>query len=274
MLNRTPGLMIAKSWLLFNNLSVASDIITFQLCCYWLCRFSIQWTYKSRPHSVCSNYQFTREVTMIRKLLVAVTAALLASSAMAAKIDFESQDDGYGYYDYSFVEDGFRVSYASISDFGFYLMDDPADHLGRCNPACASNGTTAFYGFNESSITFNRENNGLFSFTALDAAKTFLGDGRPLTLTLTAMGVNGIITSTIFLEANLAETFSNFNFENFVNISSLTITGGQEFPEFAIDNLILSPSEVPEPASLATLIAGLGIIGAVRRRRLSKGAAR
>ena len=203
--------------------------------------------------------------------MIAFMAAFLTNSAVAAKIDFESQDDGYGYSKYSFIEDGFRVTYAPISDFGFYLMDDPADHLGRCNPACASNGTTAFYGFNESSITFDLENNGLFSFTALDAAKTFLGDGRPLTLTLTALGVNGIVTSTLFLEESLAETFSTFNFEDFVNISSLTITGGQEFPEFAIDNVILSAAEVPEPASWATLIAGLGIVGAVRRRRLSSG---
>lgn len=205
---------------------------------------------------------------MIRKFIIACTAALLTNSAMAAKIDFESQDGGYGYYDYSFLEDGFRVTYSAIDPFGFYLMDDPADHLGMCGSGCASNGTTAFYGFNGSSITFDRENKGLFSFTALDAAQTFLGYGRPLTLTLTAMGMNGVVTNTIFVEEDLAGSFSNFNFKDFANISSLTITGGLEFPEFAIDNVVLSPAEVPEPASWAMLIAGLGIIRSVRRRRL------
>ena len=211
---------------------------------------------------------------MIRKLMITITAALLTNFAVAATIDFESQDGGYGYSEYSFLEDGFRVTYSPISVFGFYLADDPADHLGMCSPACASNGTTAFYAFNESSVTIDLENKGLLSFTSLDVAKTFTGDGRPLTLTLTAMGMNGVVTSTIFLEESLAETFSNFSFENFVNISSLTITGGQEFPEFAIDNLIVSTAEVPEPASWATLIAGLGIIYAVRRRRLPSGLAR
>jgi len=206
--------------------------------------------------------------------MITITAALLTNFAVAATIDFESQDGGYGYSEYSFLEDGFRVTYSPISVFGFYLADDPADHLGMCSPACASNGTTAFYAFNESSVTIDLENKGLFSFTSLDVAKTFTGDGRPLTLTLTAMGMNGVVTSTIFLEESLAETFSNFSFENFVNISSLTITGGQEFPEFAIDNLIVSTAEVPEPASWATLIAGLGIIYAVRRRRLPSGLAR
>ncbi len=211
---------------------------------------------------------------MIRKLIMSVSAALLANSAMATTIDFESQDGGYGYYDYSFFEDGFRVSYSAIDPFGFYLMDNPADHLGMCSTGCTSNGTTAFYGFNGSSITFDLENKGLFSFTALDVAQTFLGYGRPLTLTLTAVGVNGVVTDTIFVEENLAESFSNFNFKNFVNISSLTITGGQEFPEFAIDNVVLSPVEVPEPASWAMLIGGLGIIRSVFRRRLPSGLAR
>lgn len=204
---------------------------------------------------------------MIRKLMVAVTAAFLTNSAVAATIDFEALDGGYS-ANYTVFEDGFRITHTSISDFGFYLIDNPADHLGMCNPGCPSNGTTAFYAFNESSVTFDRENKGLFSFTSLDVAKTFLGNGHPVTLTLSAMGMNGAITKTIFLEESLAESFSNFNFTEFANISSLTITGGQEFPEFAIDNVVLSIAEVPEPASWATLIAGLGILGSVRRRRL------
>lgn len=210
---------------------------------------------------------------MIRKVMMAVTAALLTNSAVATTIDFESNDGLWSWND-SFFEDGFKITHTSISDFGFYLVDNPADHLGMCSPGCASNGTSAFYGFNESSITFDLVNKGLFSFTSLDVAKTFIGDGKPVTLTLTAMGLNGLITDTIFVEESLAESFSNFNFSNFTNISYLTITGGQEFPEFAIDNVVLSPAEVPEPASWAMLIAGLGIISSVRRRRLPSGPAR
>src|SRR5215217_210190 len=108
---------------------------------------------------------------MIRKVLLAIAAAILATSATAETLDFESQDGGYGFSTYSFVEDGFNVTYSPVSVFGFYLLDDPADHLGMCNPACASNGTTAFYLFNESSVTIDRENKGLFSLTSLDIAK-------------------------------------------------------------------------------------------------------
>jgi hypothetical protein len=121
--------------------------------------------------------------------------------------------------------------------------------------------------FNESSVMIDRPDGELFSLTSLDVAKTFLGNDKPVTLTLTATGLNGVVTSTILIDAEAAEAFSTFKFENFTNIHSLTITGGEEFPEFAIDNVILSP--VPEPASWATLIVGLGVIGsAFRRRRL------
>lgn len=203
---------------------------------------------------------------MIRKVLLAIAAAVLTTSAVAETIDFEAQAGGYGYSKYRFVEDGYRVSYTPTSVFGFYIIDDPADHLGMCGTGCASNGTTGFYSFNEGKVTIDRQDKALFSLTSLDVAQTFLGNDRPLTLTLTAMGVNGVITSEIFVEADAAEAFSTFKFTDFVNISSLTITGGAEYPEFAIDNVVVS--SVPEPASWAMLIAGLGAVGgAVRRRR-------
>ena len=204
---------------------------------------------------------------MIRKVSMAVAAALFTTSAHAATIDFEAQAGGYGYDPYSFVEDGFRVSYAPTSPFGMYIIDDPADHVGMCNPQCASNGTTALYAFNQSSITIDLANGGLFSLASLDAAGTFTQLDRPLTLTLTGSGVGGVVTNTIFLNADAAASFANFTFDDFVDISSLTITGSQEFPEFAIDNLVLLPSAVPEPASWAMLIAGFGVIGSVLRRR-------
>ncbi|TWI69556.1 putative secreted protein [Pseudoduganella lurida] len=211
---------------------------------------------------------------MFRKILLAIAAAILAISANAETLDFEAEAGGYGYYPYSFVEDGFNVNYTPVSVFGFYIIDDPADHLGQCNPACASNGTTAFYSFNESSVTIDRENKGLFSLTSLDVAQTFTEHDRPLTLTLIATGINGTVTTEIFVETKAAEKFSTFTFTNFVDISSLTIVGSEEFPEFAIDNVVLSVSPVPEPASWAMLIAGLGAIGtAVRRKRAMGGVA-
>ncbi len=204
---------------------------------------------------------------MIEKISLAVATALLTTSAQAETIDFEAEAGGYYYFPYSFVEDGFRVRYEPISPFGFTLIDDPADNLGQCNPRCASNGTIALYAFNESSVTFDLENGGLFSLTSLDAAQTLTGNDRPLTLTLTGSGTGGVVTTTIFVGVQEAESFTNFTFADFTNLSSLTITGGPEFPEFAIDNVVLSAAAVPEPASWAMLIAGFGAVGGLVRRR-------
>lgn len=200
----------------------------------------------------------------IQKAVLAVAAGMLTTTSMAAAIGFEAQAGGYGFIPFSFIEDGFRVTYSPIDRFGFYIVDDPADHLGMCGSGCASNGTTAFYAFNRSSVTIDLPDNGAFSLMSLDVAKTFIGNDIPLTLTLTATGVNGVVTSTVFVDARPAEVFSTVTFRDFANISSLTITGGQEFPEFSIDNVMLSP--VPEPASWAALVAGLGVMGAIRRR--------
>jgi hypothetical protein len=211
-----------------------------------------------------------KETMMIRRILLAISAVFLTTYAQAATIGFEAQDGSWDRFPRSFVEDGVRVSYTPTSEFGFALIDDPADHLGMCSPACTSNGTTAFYSFNQGSITFSLENGGLFSLASLDAAQTWIGYDSPLTLTLTGTGADGVVTRTISAGAEQAEAFSTYMFSDLVNLSSLTITGGPEFSEFAIDNVILSPAAVPEPASWTMLIAGFGIVGgALRRRRLA-----
>lgn len=206
---------------------------------------------------------------MIRTIALAFAAALLTTTAQAATIDFEAEDGGYHVFPYSFVEDGVRVSFTPISVFGFSLIDDPADHLGMCGPGCASNGTTALYSFNESSVTFDLAGGGLFSLLSLDAAQTFLGYDRPLTLTLTGSRADGDISTTITVGARAAESFSSFSFANFTSLSSLTITGSQEFPEFAIDNVVLSAAAVPEPATWGLMILGFGAVGGAMRRRRS-----
>jgi hypothetical protein len=199
---------------------------------------------------------------MMRALLAAAFF-MLAVPAQAAVIDFEAEHGAHDRFPRSFVEDGVRVSYDS-GIFGFNLIDDPAAHLGMCSPGCTSNGTTALYAFNDSSITFDLENGGLFSFTALDIAQTWLDSDRPLDVTLIGAGAAGIVTRTISLGAQQAESFSSLSFSDFANLSSLTIRGGSEF---AIDNVAISTPAVPEPATWALMIAGFGIVGGALRRR-------
>ena len=209
---------------------------------------------------------------MIAKLFIAGAVALFATAGQAATIDFEAQKiDDFGYQSYDFTEDGFRVTLAPTSVFGMYLINDPAKNLGMCGPGCASNGTTAYYGLNETSVSISHAGGDLFSLTSIDAAQTFLGLDRPLTLTLTGVQAGRTIETSIFVDSNSAARFSTFSFANLVNLSSLTISGGRDFPEFALDNVVLSTSAVPEPASWAMMISGFAVVGgSMRRGRSSK----
>jgi len=82
--------------------------------------------------------------------------------------------------------------------------------------------------------------------------------------------VDSVVTSTIFVDADAAGTFATFTFADFVGLSSLTITGSQEYPEFALDNVVLNAGAVPEPATWTLMIGGFGMIGGgMRRRRIS-----
>lgn len=209
---------------------------------------------------------------MIRLASLAVVATLLTTAAHASTIDFEAQFfDSFGYEKTTFTEGGFRVEIAPTSIFGMFLINDPTKQVGLCgSEGCAANGTTAYYGLNETSISFSQTNGGLFSLSSLDAAQTFLGMGRPLTLTLTGIKANSVVTSTIFVGADAAGTFATFTFADFVNLSSLTITGSQDYPEFALDNVVLNAGAVPEPATWTMMIGGFGMVGgAMRRRRVS-----
>jgi hypothetical protein len=209
---------------------------------------------------------------MIRHISLAAAAALLTTTAHASTIDFEAQFfDSFGYENTTFIEDGFRVEIAPTSIFGMFLINDPTKQVGLCGSAgCAANGTTSYYGLNETSISFFQANGGLFSLSSFDAAQTFLGLDRPLTLTLTGTKAGVIVTSTILVGADAAGAFATFTFDDFVDLSSLTITGSPEFPEFALDNVVLKAGAVPEPATWAMIIGGFGMVGgAMRRGRVS-----
>jgi hypothetical protein len=209
---------------------------------------------------------------MLRLVILAVAATLSTTNAQASTLDFESQFfDSFGYEKTTFIEGGYRVEIAPTSIFGMFLINDPTRQFGLCGSAgCAANGTTAYYGLNETSISFSQDNGNLFSLSSLDAAQTFLETGRPLTLTLTGTKVDSVVTSTIFVDADAAGTFATFTFADFVGLSSLTITGSQEYPEFALDNVVLNAGAVPEPATWTMMIGGFGIVGgAMRRRRIS-----
>lgn len=115
----------------------------------------------------------------------------------------------------------------------------------------------------------------VFNFSAFDGSINFSGTSGGSTGTVSANGANFFVSSSasdFSLFSALGGGTINLGL-NAVGNSSGTGAGNlvTQFNTAAAGNVVVtytytSASVVPEPATLATLIAGLGLMGAVRRR--------
>lgn len=135
-----------------------------------------------------------------------------------------------------------------------------------------SNGTTmlVFDGV-IGSLTVSRVDNGFFALSSLDVGGWLnlpANSGAKMSFT-GFTGSAGVVTSESL-------SLSSSSFENFIvgssftNLSSLTmkISGYTSSAYVAIDNLILTP--VPEAETYAMMLAGLGLLSLVARRKTGK----
>ena len=94
--------------------------------------------------------------------------------------------------------------------------------------------------------------------------------------TISAYNSSNSLISTQAFSANygaysLPGTYQHFSFASNSGISSFTFNGGDVLGNISIDNVQVSTvSAVPEPETYAMLIAGLGVMGAIARRRKQK----
>jgi hypothetical protein len=174
----------------------------------------------------------------------------------------------------TFFDAGYKLVYTPGSN-GFAQIGNPPS----CSPACASNGTNAFYSFNTGSLTISAVNGNPISITSLDAAQTFTTLNRILDFTVTGLTESSTTVSQQFVTAaGAADSFQTFNINTpgFTDLASLTISGTGVYPttEFAVDNLVISAAPSPTPgAGLLSYVAlgflGLGSVG-WRRLRASQ----
>jgi PEP-CTERM motif len=207
-------------------------------------------------------------MTRTRSTYLALLAVLLSPMAATADvievtIDFDSAPLG-GFT--SFTEDGFTITQFSLGD------PQSITDTGGGNQALVDGNPFNVFG-SASVITILGSPGTLFDLISLDIAD----------LTNNSSGGGGIIGSgfrieignTVFSPTTAAvysptsSAFSTVNPTGLTDLSSLAINivslGGSD--NFAVDNVVLRYTEVPEPGTLALFGIGLLGMGLARRRR-------
>lgn len=138
-----------------------------------------------------------------------------------------------------------------------------------------NNATNMLVFLNQSVLTIRRVDYGLFGLSSLDAGGWLnlpSSSNAQLSITGQLQGGGQVSFSGPASPPGLSiTTFDHLTAPaSFSNLASLTLTmtGYSSSAYAAIDNLVLTP--VPEPATFATLLAGLWLIGAVARRHRAR----
>nr|WP_315217297.1 PEP-CTERM sorting domain-containing protein [uncultured Duganella sp.] len=212
--------------------------------------------------------------TLTAKALLAC-AAVVSTHAHATTVDFEDVP--------AYTQEDF-----SSNGFDFILVGEGSNVTPTgsfCSPQCPDNGSqyvVAPYGLESTSLTMTRTGGGLFGLSSFDGAGTFnFGDGS--TFIPNQIDVTGVLVSggTVYQSFQIDKStgingglnFTSYAFSSsFTNLVSVRFTSsGSDLPHFngfSVDNInAKAVSAVPEAETYAMLLAGLGMMGFIARRR-------
>jgi len=192
---------------------------------------------------------------------VARTAALAAGLALmgagAAHADVTFEDVATGNYGTNSVQSGgftFNTTYfQTISNATGFGVSNETNYL-------------AYLGLGTNTETFSASSGTPFTLSSIDLGgwTSFGPNARDITITGTQVGGN-----LVSFTANVLPTsFTRFNLNGFTNLQSVTLGNAGDGYYVAVDNIFATA--VPEPESVAMLLAGVVLLaGAVRRQRQS-----
>lgn len=200
----------------------------------------------------------------MKKTILAIAVALcvqtFALESSAATLTFESLASADGNFAVGtiYTEAGFELDDVTTTAYGFSTW-------GSANPFFS--GSTALMNDNDAGITkLTQVGGGAFKLASIDLTVMYpglTGDGAvAVTFTGTKMD-HSTVTATFDVNDGAPQTFS---FSGFTNLSSVTWSDNATYHQF--DNI--NVAAVPEPETYAMLLAGLGLMGFVARRRAAK----
>ena len=202
-------------------------------------------------------------------------AAVVSTQAHATTVDFEDVP--------AYSQGGF-----SSNGFDFVLVGDGSAVTptgSYCGPQCPDNGTqyvVAPYGVDAASLTMTKAGGGLFALSSFDGAGAFnFGDGStfiPNQIDVTGvLAGGGTVYQSFLIDKSTGSSggldFTSYAFSSsFNNLVSVRFSSsGSAIPEFngfSVDNInATAVTAVPEAETYAMLLAGLGMMGFVARRR-------
>jgi len=201
-------------------------------------------------------------------LIVAINCAM-APNAMATIVDFQSINNNNNILSTPTDVQGltFASSHYHIinnSDCSFGGCVTPTNYLAEDGPGL---------GF---PVSVTLTGGGIFSVLALDASKMWADSAAAHTggfdnadfLHLEGnLNGGGVVTHDL----QLGFGFSPFTFSDLINLDSMVISGfvteGTNNASWAVDNINYLTAAVPEPETYAMMLAGIGMLGFMVRRR-------
>lgn len=135
----------------------------------------------------------------------------------------------------------------------------------------AYNGTDYLIGVPD--ISVSKLGGGAFSLRGFDLAEW--DNTHTASISLTTTGPSGntlqILPLSVFSNnlITVGNDFRHFSLTGYDNVVSFTLTGSVSWAYIALDNLEVA-APVPEPATYALFLAGLGLLGLTARQRRQK----